>query len=156
MKTAPAELLAGHYRAEYWAAFAASRMFELDWASAALERVSTDAAAHGDDATARDALRALAYMLNGWARFAPAMAVAQRLLDTVPEEDTAGRAAVTLGYLTTGMGATAQFRESIELTRRLLPDLSVEPRADAISEAYARAVSGGHVRLRRRLCVGAG
>jgi ATP/maltotriose-dependent transcriptional regulator MalT len=140
-KTAPAEVLAGHYRAEYWAAFAASRMFELDWASAALERVSTDAAAHGDDATARDALRALAYMLNGWARFAPAMEVAQRLLDMVPEKDTAGRAAVTLGYLTTGMGATAQFRESIELTRRLLPGLSVEPRADAISEAYARAVS---------------
>jgi LuxR family maltose regulon positive regulatory protein len=141
-KTAPAGVLAGHYRAEYWAAFAASRMFELDWASAALERVSTEATMHGDDATARDALRALAYMLNGWARFAPATEVAQRLLDTIPAEDAAARAAVKLGYLTTGMGATAQFRESIELTRRLLPDLSVEPRADAASEAYARAVSG--------------
>ncbi len=142
VKTAPPELLAEHYRAEYWAAFAASRLFELDWAHAALERVNAVATARGDDATADDALRALAYLLNGWGRFAPAMAVAQRLLDTVPEGNIAARAAVTLGYLTTGMGATEQFREAIDVTRRLLGDLSIEPRADASSEAYARAVSG--------------
>ncbi|MEX2247294.1 MAG: LuxR C-terminal-related transcriptional regulator [Dehalococcoidia bacterium] len=141
VKTAPAELLADHYRAEYWAAFAASRMFELDWAASALERVSRDATVRGDEVTAHDALRALAYMLNGWARFEPAMVVARRLLDTVPAGDIASRAAVTLGYLTTGMGAKVQFREALELTRRLLPDLSSEPRADAMSEAYARAVS---------------
>jgi ATP/maltotriose-dependent transcriptional regulator MalT len=142
VKAAPPELLSGHYRAEYWAAFAASRMFELDWAAAALEHVNAVATTNGDDATAYDALRTLAYTLNGWGRYAPATAVAERLLASVSTQDTAGRAAVTLGYLTTGMGATSQFREAIDLTRRLLPDLLCEPRADAISEAYARAVSG--------------
>jgi ATP/maltotriose-dependent transcriptional regulator MalT len=142
VKAAPREVLDGHYRAEFWAAFAASRMFQLDWAAAALEHVNSVATSHGDLATARDALRALAYLLNGWGRFAPAQAVAQQLLDSYPAEDRAGRAAVTLGYLTTGMGATSQFREAIDLTRRLLPELVLEPRPDAGSEAYARAVSG--------------
>ena len=141
VKAAPPELLAEHYRADYWAAFAASRMFELDWAAAALERVHAVASSCGDDETATDALRALAYVLNGWGRFAPATAVARRLLDTVPEDHAAGRAAVTLGYLTTGMGATSQFHEAIEVIRTLLPDLTVEPRATAVSEAYARAVA---------------
>jgi ATP/maltotriose-dependent transcriptional regulator MalT len=141
VKEAPPALLADHYRAEYWAALAASRMFELEWATSALEHVHTVAKAQDDDATASDALRALAYMLNGWGRFEPATAVAHRLLESLPERAVASRASVTLGYLTTGMGATSQFREAIELTRRLLPDLSLEPRADASTEAYARAVS---------------
>ena len=142
VKTASSDQLAGHYRAEYWAAFAASRMFDLDWAAAALERVSEEAKARGDDGLARDALRALAYLLNGWGRFEPAMVVARQLRDSVPEHETASRAAITLGYLTTGMGATEQFRESLELTRTQLPLLAVEPRADAVDEAFARAVAG--------------
>jgi DNA-binding CsgD family transcriptional regulator/tetratricopeptide (TPR) repeat protein len=116
-------------------------MFELEWATQALEHVDAVATSRGDSATAYDALRALAYVLNGWGRFEQAIAVARRLLDAVPERAVATRAAVTLGYLTTGMGATNQFREAIELTRRLLPDLASEPRADASTEAYARAVS---------------
>lgn len=141
VKAAPAEILRDHYRAEYWAAFAASRMFELDWATHALEHVDAVAMSRGDDTTAHDALRALAYVLNGWGRYAPANEVAQRLLDAVPAQEAASRAAVTLGYLVTSMGGTNQFREAVELTRQLLPDLSLEPRADALSEGYARAVA---------------
>lgn len=141
VKAAPDELLADHYRAEYWAAFAAARMFELEWAASSFERVNAAAAARGDEATAQNALRSLAHVLNGWGRFEPATAVAERLLDTVPEGDVAGRAAVTLGYLITGMGGTDQFRAAIEVTRQRLPELSVEPRADPLAEAYARSVA---------------
>ena len=147
VKSAPDELLEVHARAHYWAAYAASRMFQLDWAAAAFERVHAVATARGDRTTAFDALRALAYMLNGGGRFAPATVVAQRLLDSVPKDDVAQRAAVTLGYLTTGMGATNQFREAIDVTRKLLPDLLVEPRADPALEAYARAVSAVTIAL---------
>jgi LuxR family maltose regulon positive regulatory protein len=140
-KNAPPALLNAHVRAEYWAAFAAARMFQLDWASAAFERVHENAAARGDLSLAQDALRALAQLLNGWGRYPAAAAVARRLLDAVPERLVASRAAVTLGYLITGMGATSEFREAIVRIRELLPQLTAEPRADAIAEAYARCVA---------------
>jgi DNA-binding NarL/FixJ family response regulator len=105
--------------------------------------VHASAVARGDNRAAQDALRAQAHTLNGWARFEPALAAAQRLLDSVPEDDRAGRAAVTLGYLTTGMGGGTQFREAIDLVRELLPELSIEPRTDPAAEGYARAVAAG-------------
>jgi ATP/maltotriose-dependent transcriptional regulator MalT len=141
VRNAPAELVDEHYRAHYWAAFAAARMFQLGWAANALERVHTIASSRGDARLAQDALRTLAQLLNGWGRFGPAMSVAQRLLASVPEEDRASRATVTLGYLITGMGGTDQFGAAVGVIRHLLPELSVEPRADPASEAYARAVA---------------
>jgi ATP/maltotriose-dependent transcriptional regulator MalT len=157
-KRATPEQLDRHYTARFWAGFAAARMFELDWATDAFDQVHASATARGDTRAAQDALRALAHTLNGWARFEPALAVARRLLDGVPETDRAGRAAVTLGYLTTGMGGGTQFSEAIALIRRFLPDLAVEPRTDPAAEAYARAVasvtlafSGDHAAARAEL-----
>jgi LuxR family maltose regulon positive regulatory protein len=161
VKNAPLERLEEHYWAHYWAGFAAARMFELDWAIDAFERVHASAVARGDTRAAQDALRAQAHTLNGWARFEPALAASQRLLDSVPEDDRAGRAAVTLGYLTTGMGGGTQFSEAIDLVRKLLPELSIEPRTDPAAEGYARAVAsatlafvGDHSAARAELHLG--
>ncbi len=140
-KGAPQELLDKHMRAEYWAAFAAARLFQLDWAARAFERVQANAEKQGETAMAETALRALAQLLNGWGRYPAALAVARQLLDSIPTERSADRAAITLGYLVTGMGATRQFREAVATIRELLPQLAQQPRADSFSEAYARCVS---------------
>jgi ATP/maltotriose-dependent transcriptional regulator MalT len=142
IKPVPIEYLDEHPAAEYWAAFAAARLFQLDWAANAFERAHKNATAQGAAALAADALRALAHLLNGWGRYPAAAAVSQQLLDSVPPSEVASRAAVTLGYVITSMGATSQFREAVANTRELLPALSTEPRADAVAEAYARSVAG--------------
>jgi LuxR family maltose regulon positive regulatory protein len=130
-----------HYRATYWAAFAAARMFELDWASAAFQRVYEAAEERGDKPTALRALASLAQTLNGWGRYPQATAVAQQLLAAVPPEDRPRRAAVQLGYLITGMGGTAQFREAVALIRELLPQLDAGTLVGPAEEAYARSVA---------------
>jgi ATP/maltotriose-dependent transcriptional regulator MalT len=141
VKEAPDDDVDLHDGARYWAAFAAARMFQLDWAESAFERVHANAVARGDTSTAQESLRALAQTLNNWGRYPAATAVAQRLLTTVPVDDVAGRASVTIGYLITSMGATGQFREAVADVRRLVPLLMTPPRPDAIAEAYARSVA---------------
>jgi LuxR family maltose regulon positive regulatory protein len=141
VKRAPRDALDRWYRAEYWAAVAASRMFDWDWATAALERVHRVASEAGDDATARDALRALAYMLNVWGRFGPAAEAGERLIAAFPTREVAARAAAALGHLVPGMTGSGQFRAAVEMIHERLPELAAEPRADPDAEALARAVA---------------
>lgn len=141
VKAASAEAMADHDRALYWAATVASRRGDWDWAAEAFDRVSANAVARGDMAFAWEAMRALAWLLNGGGRYAAANAVSQRLLEAVPADHRSDRAAVTLGYLITSMGATTEFREALRLIRALLPELATEPRTDSIAESYARCVA---------------
>ncbi len=141
LKTASRELRAAHYRALYWAAVAASRMFEWAWATEALEEVAATAHERRDTSVRLDALSTLAYMLNVWGRFDPARNAAHRLIEAIPEEQVAARAAAALGHLVPGMTGGGKFRPAVELIRAQLPDLSLEPRADADAEARARAVA---------------
>jgi len=141
VKATPADVRAQHHRALYWAAVAASRMFDWDWAAAALAEAEAVASASGDEESARDALRSLAYMLNVWGRFGPAADAANRLIQSIPESQPAPRAAAALGHLVPGMTGAGQFTAAVALVYQLLPQLASEPRASADAEAFARSVA---------------
>jgi ATP/maltotriose-dependent transcriptional regulator MalT len=130
-----------HYRALYWAAVAASRMFDWEWATRALDDVVWTAHERGDEPMVLAALGQLAYMLNVWGRFEPAAQAARRLIDAIPAQQPSARAAAALGHLVPGMTGSGQFRPAIELIRSQLSSLSSEPRTDPDSEARARAVA---------------
>jgi DNA-binding CsgD family transcriptional regulator len=132
---------AEHYPALYWAAVAASRMFDWDWAAAGFAEVRSTAGARGDAEMVGEALRSLAYMLNVWGRFAPAAAAARELIASIPDDQRAAKAAATLGHLVPGMTGTGQFTKAVELIRNELPKLASEPRADVDAETFARTVA---------------
>lgn len=138
--SSPAER-AEHYPALYWAAVAASRMFDWDWAAVGFAEVKSAAGARGDAEMAREALRSLAYMLNVWGRFAPASTVASELITSISDDQCAARAAAALGHVVPGMTGSGQFTKAVELIRSELPKLSLEPRAEVDAEAFARAVA---------------
>ncbi len=130
-----------HYRALYWAAVAASRTFDREWATTALIEVRALADARGDHETARDALGSLAYTLNVAGRFAPAAAAAKELIASIPADQRASRAAAALSHLVPGMTGSDHFKEAVDLIREELPWLTSEPRADVDVETFARAVA---------------
>jgi len=141
VKASPAEERAEHYRALYWAGVAASRMFDWEWAAAALTEAGPAASARADADTAREALRSLAYMLNVWGRFGQAATTAKELIASIPEGQRAARAAAALGHLVPGMTGSGQFTDAVELIHAELPKLASEPRADVDAETFARTVA---------------
>jgi ATP/maltotriose-dependent transcriptional regulator MalT len=138
VRSASDEERAEHYRAYYWAAIAASRMFQSEWAADALDRVHAAAVARGDEETAHDALHSLAYMLNFRGRFAAAADVAHRLIEAIPADHVASRAAATLAHLVPDMSGSGGFKATVALVHERLEELSVPPRDSRDHEAFGR------------------